>query len=125
MNGLFNELLRVDVVTDSTAGRSVLFGRKAVMLFLLIIAVCFVGGLTTQARAQTVHDQGTGLTDAVSSPGGGDYSALDDSEGIISIPQVGYGSFVAFDETSKPASPSPVCSSSSALNRIKNKLSSC
>lgn len=110
MNGLFNDLLKVDVVADGAAGRPV-FGRKAFMPFLLIIATCFVGGLPTQARAQTVHDQGPGLLEAVSSPGGGNFSNLEDNDEIINEPQIGFGSINPIWDDKELAPTASLCSS--------------
>ncbi|WP_248747081.1 hypothetical protein [Pseudomonas sp. MWU12-2037] len=126
MNGLFNERLMGDVVIDGASGGPVFWGRKVFVLFLLLIAVCFVGGFASKAQAQPVHEQGP-----VSSSEGGDeaFSTFGFGSNTLSV-SITFTSEYATnsgteDEPLPLPTPAPKCYPNKALGRIKDKLGWC
>ncbi|MGA8136375.1 MULTISPECIES: hypothetical protein [Pseudomonas] len=65
MNGVFNDLVKDDVVADGVAVGLVLYGRKVLVSFLWGVTVCFVGGFTSQAHAQPVRDLASAFNEAL------------------------------------------------------------
>lgn len=122
MNGFFNELLNVKGVTGGVAVGSVLFGRKVVVPFLLLVAVCFVGGFTAKAQAQTVKDAVQSfrpLSDQESSASPEEMKPSGVEFGFADLSSLGVSS------DSPPPAPAPKCLASNSVDRIRNKLGFC
>lgn len=116
MNGVFNDLLTVDVVADGVAVGPVLYGRKVLVSFLWVVTVCFVGGFTSQAHSQPVRDLASAFNEELGEEHFTNQLVVD--EEYPELPNEEIGDYI-------PPSPPASCFASNSVDRIKKKFGFC